>query len=88
MVFVIVINNIIQITGSDNDVVLLFVVVVFAFIYFLLFMLYSLDVNRTLGCLNFNDDSIKLLLFFLLAILISILSTFKVIIVSDTTTFC
>ena len=51
-------------------------------------MLYSLDVNRTLGCLNFNDDSIKLLLFFLLAILISILSTFKVAIVSDTTTFC
>lgn len=87
MFFVIFINHIIKITSGDNGVVLIFFVFIFVSIYFV-DVIILMDINLTSVCLTFSDDSIKLLLLSILAILMSTISIVRVLFVSINTTFC
>ena len=87
MFFVMFINHIIKITSGDNGVVLIFFVFIFVSIYFV-DVIILMDINLTSVCLTFSDDSIKLLLLSILAILMSTISIVRVLFVSINTTFC
>ena len=87
MFFVIFINHIIKITSGDNGVVLIFFVFIFVSIYFV-DVIILMDINLTSVCLTFSDDSIKLLLLSILAILMSTISIVRVLFVSINTNFC